>query len=659
MPTIQTSRKRYDEFRRDGLQKQREKEQNENLGLETERGKPEPTAEEKAAKRLEQKAKRRRYLKQYAFWVLPYKWPLLGLFALSIVAAAMDMVGPWLLAHTMDEILSPAERGEVDPTAGSRELIWVCGIWFVLLIAARVVATIRWYGTLSLNSQLIARMRKRLHRRLMNLSIGNIHELKTGKIVSRLSGDVGQSMGLLQQGLLSPAAAVVRLVMTIGILYAWNWRLALAATAILPPVLYLSTQWINRVRPIFKSAGEDRNETDARVTETFSGIRVVRAFRREAKEMRDASLGYNSQIRKNLYAHRVAAVVDVFWELLMPLTTLAIIFIGGLLLLSGVGLPSSERGTTVGQIVAFNAYTGMLLWPMWQIVGSMNQTQQSLAAMERVFEIFDMPLDKIDPPDAIAAPREVRELRFERVGFQYRPDVPIIKDFSLVVPGGSVVALVGASGAGKTTMTDLIARFYDPTSGAILLNGIDIKRMQFESYKKLLAVVQQETFLFDGTVRDNIAYGRRNASDEEVTEAAKRANAHAFITELPEGYKTLIGERGVKLSGGQRQRISIARAILADPQILVLDEATSNLDTESEQLIQAALNELYKSRTTFVIAHRLSTVTHADIIVVMEKGSIVEVGTHVDLMARGGAYAAMVDRQRQFAFDEEKAFGAA
>jgi ATP-binding cassette subfamily B protein/subfamily B ATP-binding cassette protein MsbA len=223
----------------------------------------------------------------------------------------------------------------------------------------------------------------------------------------------------------------------------------------------------------------------------------------------------------------------------------------------------------------------------------------------------------------------------------------VISDFDLVVNGGMTVALVGPSGAGKTTITDLVARFHDPTRGAIRLNGIDLRQIKLRSYRRMLAVVQQETFLFDGTIRENIAYGLRDASEDEIRDAARRANAHLFIEQLPEGYDTLIGERGFKLSGGQRQRISIARAILADPRILILDEATSNLDTESEQLIQSSLAELYKNRTTFVIAHRLSTVTHADLIVAMDGGRIVETGTHDELMDRRGLYFDMVERQRR------------
>jgi ATP-binding cassette subfamily B protein/subfamily B ATP-binding cassette protein MsbA len=266
--------------------------------------------------------------------------------------------------------------------------------------------------------------------------------------------------------------------------------------------------------------------------------------------------------------------------------------------------------------------------------------------MERVFDVLAMSPDKPDAPNAMLAASQVRSIELDHVTFEYREGVPVIRDFSLTVPGGATVALVGPSGAGKTTLTDLVARFQDPTTGSIRLNGVDLRQLKLASYRSLLAVVQQEVFLFDGTVRENIAYGRRSATDAEVESASKRANAHEFIARLPEGYDTLIGERGFKLSGGQRQRLSIARAILADPQILILDEATSNLDTESEQLIQASLADLLQGRTTFVIAHRLSTVTHADIIVVLDAGVAVEVGRHEDLLERRGLYFDMVERQR-------------
>jgi len=267
--------------------------------------------------------------------------------------------------------------------------------------------------------------------------------------------------------------------------------------------------------------------------------------------------------------------------------------------------------------------------------------------MERVFELLAMEDDKPDRPDARDAPGIVREVRFDGVEFEYREGRPVVRDFNVVVPGGSVVALVGRSGAGKTTVTDLVARFHDPTKGRILLNGDDIRDLRLRTYRSLLALVQQDVFLFDGSVRDNIAYGRHEATDAEVEDAARRANAHEFIDRLPERYETFVGERGVKLSGGQQQRLAIARAILASPQILILDEATSNLDTESEQLIQASMSTLLAGRTTFVIAHRLSTVRRANLILVMEEGCIVERGTHEELMDSGGAYHDMVVRQME------------
>jgi ATP-binding cassette subfamily B protein/subfamily B ATP-binding cassette protein MsbA len=267
--------------------------------------------------------------------------------------------------------------------------------------------------------------------------------------------------------------------------------------------------------------------------------------------------------------------------------------------------------------------------------------------MERVFEVLAMEGDKPDRPGAIDAPQIVTEINFDDVEFEYRQGLPVVRDFSVTVPGGSVVALVGRSGAGKTTVTDLVARFHDPTKGRILVNGVDIRDYRLQTYRDLLAVVQQDVFLFDGSVRDNIAYGRRDATDAEVEDAARRANAHEFIVRLPEQYATLIGERGVKLSGGQCQRLAISRAILASPQILILDEATSNLDTESEQLIQASMAMLLAGRTTFVIAHRLSTVRRADLILLMEDGRVIERGTHDELMQSQGTYHEMVRRQME------------
>jgi ATP-binding cassette subfamily B protein/subfamily B ATP-binding cassette protein MsbA len=428
-------------------------------------------------------------------------------------------------------------------------------------------------------------------------------------------------------------------VLTIAILIWLSWRLAVPALLALPILALSSYLWLRKVRPIYRSIREDHSNIDGRVGETFGGIRVVRAFRREKREQKGYSVGHHTMIRKGLLATRIELVLEAAWGLLIPLSTLMLVWYGASLVPKGAA--------SVGSIFAYQIYAVLLLAPVWKIVQSVSQTQKSLAAMERIFGLLEMPSDKPDPPDAIDAPKVVRTFELQNVSFEYRSGVKVIDDFSLPVCGGMTVALVGPSGAGKTTLTDLVARFHDPTSGQILLNGIDLRRIKLKSYRSLLAVVQQETFLFDGTVAENISYGRRTAREEDIRDAARRANAHEFIEQLPDGYDTNIGERGFKLSGGQRQRISIARAILADPAILILDEATSNLDTESEQLIQQSLAELYRNRTTFVIAHRLSTVTHADLIVAMDGGRIVETGTHEQLVERRGFYFEMVERQRR------------
>jgi ATP-binding cassette subfamily B protein/subfamily B ATP-binding cassette protein MsbA len=577
---------------------------------------------------------RRKYLKDYARWLWPYRWQLIVVFALAVITAGLDMVWPLLIKHVIDLLAAQASQAE------KLHQLNLLGIAIVLiLVTKQAIDTLRGYRTAALNAKVIFRLRGRLFEKILSLPLGQLGEMKSGGIVSRLSGDVDSVSGLIQQALISPGVALIRVVLAVGILFWLSWQLATASAVLLPPMAIISFVWLHRVRPIYRSIREDRTAIDGRVTETFGGIRVVRAFRREPHEQRDYAVGHHTVIRKSLWAEWLELILSTVWGLLIPGTVLLVVWLGGWLAIRGKA--------TTGVIVAFQVYAFMLIQPVWQIIASVSTTQRSLAAMERIFGILEMPPDKPDAPDAIDAPRRVEEFQFDNVSFEYRPDVPVIRDFDLTVRGGQTVALVGPSGAGKTTITDLVARFYDPTRGAIRLNGIDLRKLKLKTYRSLLAVVQQEVFLFDGTVRENIAYGRRGATDYQLIDAARRANAHEFIERLPDGYETLIGERGFKLSGGQRQRLSIARAILADPQILILDEATSNLDTESEQLIQASLGDLLRGRTTFVIAHRLSTITHADLIVAIDEGRIVETGTHEQLMNNRGLYAEMVERQQK------------
>ncbi len=555
---------------------------------------------------------------------------------LALAVAGLQMIEPLFLRSIVDKVLlNPA----LDSAARLRRLNLTGALFVIVIIASNLVGALKDYRQRLLNTRVMLALRRALFERMLNLPLPQLWEMKTGGILSRLTGDVDTTTGLLQTAIVSPLLSIIKLAVAIVILMTLNWRLAFTALAIVPGIMAISFIFTKRIRPIYRSLRKDAEIIDGRVGETFSGIRVVRAFRREVRELLEYMSGRHMMLRKELFAQRREMVIWTTWGLLMGSVNVVIVWYGGYLYIKGAA--------SVGDIMAFQWYTFLLLNPVWNIVNSLSELQRSLAAMERVFEVLGMPADKPDRPDAVDAPRVVKEIRFEHVEFEYRAGLPVVRDFSVTVPSGSVVALVGRSGAGKTTVTDLVARFHDPTKGRILLNGTDIREFRLTTYRDLLAIVQQDVFLFDGSVRDNIAYGRHDATDADVEDAAHRANAHEFIVKLPEGYETFIGERGVKLSGGQQQRLAIARAILKAPQILVLDEATSNLDTESEQLIQASMAGLLAGRTTFVIAHRLSTVRRADLILLMEDGRVTERGGHTELMEKRGVYYEMVLRQME------------
>jgi ATP-binding cassette, subfamily B, bacterial len=585
--------------------------------------------------------KRREYLRDYITWLWPHRFAIAGFFLLALITAGLEMIEPLFMRFIIDRVL----LNETLDRAARLSQLHLAGSFFVaVIVVGNMMRVIKDYRQKLLNVSVMLSLRRSLFDRMLHLPLAKLYDMKTGGILSRLTGDVETTSGLLQMAVVSPSLSVIRLVIAVSVLMALNWRLALTAMAIIPGIMVMSLGFTRRIRPIYRSVRKDAEIIDGRVGETFSGIRVVRAFAREIRELGEYMLGRHTVLRKELFAHRRELLVWTSWGLLTSAVNVVIVWYGGFLNVMG--------DASVGDIMAFQWYTFLLMNPVWNLVNSFSELQRSLAAMERVFEVLEMENDKPDRPDALDAPRVVQEIRFENVEFEYREGQPVVRDFDVVVPGGSVVALVGRSGAGKTTVTDLVARFHDPTRGRILMNGTDIRDFKLASYRSLLAIVQQDVFLFDGSARDNIAYGRKDAAGAEVEDAARRANAHEFIERLPEQYATTIGERGVKLSGGQQQRLAIARAVLASPQILILDEATSNLDTESEQLIQASMSALLAGRTTFVIAHRLSTIRRADLILLLEDGRVVERGTHEELMSAGGTYYKMVRRQMEFSTGE-------
>jgi ATP-binding cassette subfamily B protein/subfamily B ATP-binding cassette protein MsbA len=581
-------------------------------------------------------AKRKEYLREYVRWLWPHRFQVGAVFLFAAFVAGLQMIEPLFMRYIIDKVL--LNQAMDTPS----RLFWlnVGGAAFLgVIVISSLLNVVKDYRQRILNTRVMLSLRRSLFDRLLHLPLPRLWDMKTGGILSRLTGDIDTTTGLLQMAIISPSLSVIRLIVAITVLMTLNWRLALTAMAIIPGAMLMSFVSASRIRPIYRAIRKDVELIDGRVGETFMGIRVVRAFGREVRELLEYMQGRHTVLRKELFAHRRELLLWTSWGLLVSGVNVVIVWYGGYLNVMG--------RATIGDIMAFQWYTFLLLNPVWNIVNSFSELQRSLAAMERVFEVMGMEDDKPDRPNAVDAPRVVNDIRIEGVEFEYRENLPVVRDFSVTVAGGSVVALVGRSGAGKTTVTDLVARFHDPNKGRILVNGVDIRDFKLRTYRDLLAIVQQDVFLFDGSVSDNIAYGRHNASPEEVEDAARRANAHEFIVKLPEGYATFVGERGVKLSGGQQQRLAIARAILKNPQILILDEATSNLDTESEQLIQASMSTLLADRTTFVIAHRLSTIQRADLILLMEDGRVTERGTHDELMAARGTYYDMVKRQME------------
>ncbi len=642
MSSSSTSRQRYAEFLRKYRRNEVGLDQEEQLALAAapanlddslnpnSSARTPPDAAALAAK----KTKRRQYLKLYFRELWPHAPGVVLLVVLSLFIAGLELAQPLFYRYIIDEILLGKDIAASERLSS---LNTVGGIALLVVIVAQALGIYKNYRQHLLNVKVILNLRRTLFERMLQLPLEKLSDMKTGGIISRLTDDVNTTTGLLEMAIVSPGVAAIRLLIALIVLFVLNWQLALTAISIIPFVMLISFLAARRIRPIYRQVRNDVSVVDGRVGEAFSGIRAVRAFLGERREEHEFAVGHNTITRMKMFARKKELVLWSSWGFILAVIGLIIFWVGGYLYMKG--------WATIGDIAAFQVYTMMLLGPVWQIVNSFSELQRSLAAMERVFDVLQTPADKPDRPNAINAPAYVNAITFDHVWFEYESNRAIIKDFDLQVPGGSVIALVGKSGAGKTTVTDLMARFYDPTQGRILLNGNDLRDFKLQSFRNLLGVVQQDVFLFDGTVRENIAYAQRDATDAQVEDAARRANAHEFIEKLPLGYQTIIGERGVKLSGGQRQRMSIARALLANPQILILDEATSNLDTESEQLIQGSMSELLRDRTTFIIAHRLSTIARADQIVVMDQGQIVERGTHDELLRLDGLYAEMVNRQ--------------
>ncbi|QDT08599.1 ABC transporter ATP-binding protein [Planctomycetes bacterium K23_9] len=568
----------------------------------------------------------------------------MALLTLGIVLKLLPPVGTKL---AIDTALTTPPKTVPDwldtlpfPTDPMQRLIAIAVIVAVITLVATIVHLCsRWLATKAVNQSQIA-IRREVFEHAIRLPLNRVYDMKSGGVASLIREDAGGVADLIFSMLYNPWRAIVQFIGSLVILMFVDWKLMVGGLLLLPVVWVTHRTWINRIRPLYRDIRKQRQKIDAGATETFGGIRVVRTFSRSRNESSRYVREGGFLVRQQLFTWWWTRIIEVIWEVLIPLASTGLLLYGGYQII--------HQELTLGDLMMFLIYLSMLLGPLATLAGSAVGFQNNLAGLDRVLDVLEIKEELPSRNDSvhIQAGNTEGAISIRDLSFAY-PDTEtlVLKDIDLEIQAGQTVALVGRSGAGKTTLTNLIARFYDPASGSISLDGRDLRDIELGSYRKLLGIVEQDVFMFDGTIRQNIAYARRSASEEDVVRAAEAAAADEFICNLPDQYDSIIGERGVRLSGGQRQRLAIARAILADPRILILDEATSNLDSESERLIQMSLSKLLQNRTAFVIAHRLSTITGADKIVVMEEGRIVESGTHQELLDSGGRYRDMVHLQ--------------
>jgi subfamily B ATP-binding cassette protein MsbA len=562
-------------------------------------------------------------------------WPRRSLFALGLLLVMINRLAGLVLPGSAKFLID-------DVVIGRREELLIplaAAVGGAILVQA--ITSFSLTQLLSTSAQrLIADMRIKVQAHIGRLPVRYYDANKTGALVSRIMSDVEGVRNLVGTGLVEFIGAVMTAIFAFILLLTINAPLTFLALAFLSVFGLILRKAFAKIRPIFRERGKINAEVTGRLTESISGVRVVKGFHAEAREAETFFAGAMrlfENVRKSLYAQSVVAFAST---ILMGIVSVTVLVVGGRMLL--------RQEMTIGYFFTYTLYMGFMVAPVFQIVSIGSQLTEAFAGLDRTREVLAERPEDSDPQRIVALDNIRGQVVFDNVSFEYDAGKPVLQNIRLEANPGTVTALVGSSGSGKSTLIGLVAAFAKPTAGRVCIDGTDLSIVRLDSYRTRLGVVLQDNFLFDGTIRENIRFGRPEATEADVVKAGEIARVDEFALALEKGYDTIVGERGVKLSGGQRQRVAIARAILADPRILILDEATSSLDTESESLIQEGLSALMQGRTTFVIAHRLSTIRTADQILVLEAGRIMERGKHAELLAKGGRYFDLYTRQAGF-----------
>ncbi|HHW37504.1 MAG TPA: ABC transporter ATP-binding protein [Bacillales bacterium] len=568
-------------------------------------------------------------IKRYMKFVYPYKTKIVMTIFIGLLKFGIPLLMPLILKYVLDDIIGNETMATNDKI---HELFVIMGIAFLIFMVLRPpIEYYRQYYAQWVSSKILYDIRDQLFAHIQKLSLRYYSNTKAGEVISRVINDVEQTKSFVITGLMNVWIDLMTIFIALGIMFWMDVKLTFIAIILFPFYGFFVKYFYGRLRYLTRVRSQALAEVQGHLHERVQGVPVIRSFALEDYEQKE----FDKKNRKFLDK----ALEHTSWNAKTFAVVNTITDIAPLIVIAFAGYAVITKDITVGTMMAFVTYMDKLYSPLRRLINSSTTLTQAIASMDRVFEFIDEEYDIVDKPNAVELKKVEGKITFDKVSFKYNEKDPLVlKELSLDVKPGETIALVGMSGGGKSSLVSLIPRFYDVTSGRILLDGIDIRDFKARTLRDKIGMVLQDNILFSESVKMNILMGNPHATDEEVIQAAKAANAHDFIMDLPAGYDTKVGERGVKLSGGQKQRVAIARVFLKNPPLLILDEATSALDLESEHLIQEALDKLAKDRTTFIVAHRLATITHADRIVLIEYGEITEVGTHEELMEKQGGY---------------------